>query len=88
MPEKLTDSRRRRNNIPFCTDNVANTGCSQNNDDPEDAPLDRNAAITPPIKHIKCHAGLDPASSPILESRFRGNEGFDMYCCLSINKPL
>ena len=27
--------------------------------------------IRPAIKHIKCHAGLDPASRPILDSRFR-----------------
>jgi len=39
--------------------------------------------ITMAIKHIKCHAGLDPASSPILDSRFRGNDGFDTYCCRS-----
>jgi hypothetical protein len=41
--------------------------------------------ITPAIKHIKCHAGLDPASSSILDSRFRGNDGFDIYCCRSNN---
>ncbi|MBW2650072.1 MAG: hypothetical protein JRC66_03475 [Deltaproteobacteria bacterium] len=28
------------------------------------------------IKHVKCHAGLDPASRPILDSRFRGNDGW------------
>jgi hypothetical protein len=33
------------------------------------------------IKHIHFHAGLDPASSPALDSRFRGNDGFDIYCC-------
>ena len=64
----------------------------------------RSSIITPAIKHIKCHAGpliracpgpdpgygagSDPASSPILDSRFRGNDGFDIYGCLSINKPL
>jgi 23S rRNA pseudouridine1911/1915/1917 synthase len=86
MPEKLTDSRRRGNNIPFRTDNVANTGCIRNNDDPEDAPLDRNAAITPPIKPIKCHAGLDPASSPVLDSRFRGNDNFNIHDCRNNNR--
>ena len=39
--------------------------------------------ITPVIKHIHCHAGLDPASRPILDSRFRGNDGFDRYRCQS-----
>jgi hypothetical protein len=34
--------------------------------------------ITPATKHIKCHAGLDPASSPVLDSRFRGNDDFDI----------
>jgi bifunctional isochorismate lyase/aryl carrier protein len=41
--------------------------------------------ITPAIKHIKCHAGLDPASTPILDSGFRRNDGVDMYCCRSNN---
>jgi 23S rRNA pseudouridine1911/1915/1917 synthase len=86
MPEKLTDSRRRGNNIPFRTHNAANTGCIRNNNDPEDAPLDRNAAITQPIKHIKCHAGLDPASSPVPDSRFCGNDNFDIYGCGSNNR--
>ena len=94
MPKKLTDSRRRGNNNPFRTDNTANTGCIRNNDDPEDAPLDRNAAITQPIKHIKSHAGPrirvrgrpDPASSPVLDSRFRGNDNFDIYGCRSNNR--
>jgi 23S rRNA pseudouridine1911/1915/1917 synthase len=94
MPEKLTDSRRLGNNIPFCTDNAANTGCIRNNDDPEDAPLDQNAAITPPIEHIKCHAGpriasgagFDPASSPVPDSRFRGNDNLDIYGCRSNNR--
>jgi hypothetical protein len=36
------------------------------------------ALFTPAIKHIKCHAGLDPASSPVLDSRFRGNDDFDI----------
>ena len=39
--------------------------------------------ITTVIKHIKCHAGLDPASRPILDSGFRRNDGFDVYCCRS-----
>ena len=40
--------------------------------------------ITPASKHVKnCHAGLDPASSPVLDSRFRGNDDFDIYCCRS-----
>jgi SAM-dependent methyltransferase len=39
--------------------------------------------ITSAIKHIKCHAGLDPASSPILDSRLRGNDGFDIYCIVA-----
>jgi prepilin-type N-terminal cleavage/methylation domain-containing protein len=51
--------------------------------------------ITPAIQHIKCHAGpriesgagFDPASSSILDSRFRGNDGFDIYCCRSNNTP-
>jgi len=30
-----------------------------------------SAIITPASKHVKgCHAGLDPASSPVLDSRF------------------
>jgi len=37
------------------------------------------------IKHIHCHAGLDLASNPVLDSRFRGNDGFDIYCCRSNN---
>ncbi|MEA2014872.1 MAG: hypothetical protein U9N38_06170, partial [Thermodesulfobacteriota bacterium] len=41
--------------------------------------------ITPAIKHVNCHAGLDPASSLILDSRFRGNDGFVIYCCRSNN---
>jgi hypothetical protein len=47
--------------------------------------------IAPAIKHMKCHAGpriesgagSDPASSPILDSRFRGNDDFDIYCSRS-----
>jgi len=44
--------------------------------------------ISPVIKHIKCHAGLDPASSSILDSRWSlppnfliggGNDGFDIF---------
>jgi len=27
------------------------------------------------------HAGRDPVSSTILDSRFRGNDGFDVYYC-------
>jgi hypothetical protein len=41
--------------------------------------------ITPANKHIHCHAGLDPASSPVLDSRFRENDDFDIYCCRSNN---
>jgi hypothetical protein len=42
--------------------------------------------ITPASSHVKgCHAGLDPASTPVLDSRFRGNDGFDIYCCQSNN---
>jgi len=37
------------------------------------------------IKHVKCHAGLDPASRPIMDSGFRRNDGFDVYCCRSNN---
>jgi len=29
------------------------------------------------------HAGLDPASRLILDSGFRRNDGFDVYCCRS-----
>jgi len=36
--------------------------------------LSNPAIITPAIKHINCHAGLDPASSLILDSRVRGND--------------
>ncbi|PJC75107.1 MAG: methylmalonyl-CoA mutase [Syntrophobacterales bacterium CG_4_8_14_3_um_filter_58_8] len=28
---------------------------------------------------------LDPASSPVLDSRFRGNDGSEIYCCRSNN---
>ena len=38
--------------------------------------------ITAAIKHIKCHAGLDPASRPILDSRCHENDGFDIYLLL------
>jgi len=37
------------------------------------------------IKHVRCHAGLDPASRPIMDSGFRRNDGFDVYCCRSNN---
>jgi hypothetical protein len=40
------------------------------------------AIINPAIKHINCHAGLDPASRPIMDSRFFGNDGFDIYSSL------
>ena len=41
---------------------------------------------TPARKHVKgCHAGLDPESSPVLDSRFRGNDSMDIYCCRSNN---
>ena len=45
--------------------------------------------ITPATKYIKCHAGLDPASSLFLDSRsralqgIRGNDNFKVYCCRS-----
>jgi len=39
--------------------------------------------ITAAIKHIKCYAGLDPASKPILDSGFLRNDGFDVHCCQS-----
>ncbi|MEN6320893.1 MAG: hypothetical protein ABFD82_19335 [Syntrophaceae bacterium] len=44
--------------------------------------------ITPAIKHIHCHAGLDPVSSPMLDSRIRGNDGFDIYCCRNNKQSL
>jgi hypothetical protein len=35
--------------------------------------------MAPASKHVKnCHAGLNPASSPILDSHFRGNDDFDL----------
>jgi len=40
----------------------------------DEADLDNPAIITPAIKHINCHAGLDPASRLILDSRVRGND--------------
>jgi integrase len=43
--------------------------------------------ITPASKHAKgCHSGLDPESSTVLDSRFRGKDDFDIYCC-RCNKP-
>jgi hypothetical protein len=42
--------------------------------------------ITTANKHINCHAGLDPAFRPMLDSRFRGNDGFDLYYCRRINQ--
>ncbi len=37
--------------------------------------------ITPAIKHDKGrHAGLDPASSLFLDSGFRRNDTFALYC--------
>ena len=45
--------------------------------------------ITPASKHVKgCHAGLDPASSPVLDSRFRGNDSIGIYGCRSNNKTI
>jgi hypothetical protein len=38
--------------------------------------------ITAAIKHINCHAGLDPASRPIPDSRCHENDGFDIYLLL------
>ncbi len=43
------------------------------------------AIITPAIKHITSHAGLDPASSLILDSRFRDCV---IYCCRSYNERI
>jgi len=42
--------------------------------------------ITAAIKHINCHAGLDPASRSIPDSRCHENHGFDIYCCRSNNR--
>ncbi|MCK9364593.1 MAG: ATP-dependent DNA helicase [Syntrophales bacterium] len=50
--------------------------------------------IAPAGEHIKsCHAGLDPASSPVPDyenkaslARLRENEGLDIHCCRSNNK--
>ena len=47
--------------------------------------------IAPAIKHMKCHVGpriesgvgSGPASSPILDSRFHGNDDLDIYCSRS-----
>jgi hypothetical protein len=34
--------------------------------------------ITPESKHVNgCHAGLDPASTPVMDSRFRGKDRID-----------
>jgi hypothetical protein len=45
-----------------------------------------NSIITPASKHVKdCHSGLDPESSPLLDSRFRGNDPFETYDCRSNN---
>ncbi len=39
----------------------------------------KTVVMAPASKHVKnCHAGLDPASSPILDSHFRGNDDFDL----------
>jgi hydroxyethylthiazole kinase len=38
--------------------------------------------MTPASKHFKnCRAGLDPASGPVLDSRFHGNDGIGIYGC-------
>ena len=57
--------------------------------------------ITKAIKYIKCetprpvggtrgcapgHAGPDSTSRPILDSGFRRNDGFAVYCCRSNNE--
>jgi outer membrane lipoprotein carrier protein len=40
--------------------------------------------ITPASKHLYgCHAGPDPASSTVLDSGFRRNDDFGIYCCRS-----
>jgi hypothetical protein len=42
--------------------------------------------IIPASKHVKgCHAGLDPASIPVMDSRFRGKDRIGIYCCRSNN---
>jgi hypothetical protein len=42
--------------------------------------------ITPASKHVKgCHTGLDPASTPVMDSRFRGKDRIGIYCCRSNN---
>jgi hypothetical protein len=33
-----------------------------------------------------CHAGLDPASIPVMDSRFRGKDRIGIYCCRSNNR--
>jgi hypothetical protein len=44
--------------------------------------------ITPANKHVKgCHAGLDPASIPVMDSRFRGKDRIGIYGCRSNNIP-
>jgi hypothetical protein len=42
---------------------------------------------TPANKHIKCHAGLDPASSPVLDSRLeltltKAGAGMTTWICI------
>jgi len=47
---------------------------------------DLGGSITPASKHVKgCHAGLDPASTPVMDSRFRGKDRIGIYCCRSNN---
>ena len=40
--------------------------------------LPTSCLITTAIKHLKCHAGLDPTSRSIPDFRFHGNDGFDI----------
>jgi hypothetical protein len=38
--------------------------------------------MTPASKHVHGrHSGLDAESSTVMDSRFRGNDRFDVYCC-------
>jgi hypothetical protein len=40
----------------------------------------KTVVMVPASKHVKsCHAELDPASSPVPDSRFRGNDGVVRY---------
>jgi len=53
---------------------------------PEESAAGRH--IAPANKHIKGrHAGLDPAPTPVLDSRFHENDGIGIYGCRSNNGP-